>query len=368
MTPTPPSPSEGSSLPPRHRPTLDELVKDATELDLWAFDSVENAETLATEVTPLASVVPAPQFPAPLKPLVEVAEAKRLLLEPPKTAASKERVETSVSKIRPKSTTGGAPPSSLKAKGDFDELDHWDDTEPAPDIEQTQEKILSGLEKSNETQPPPIVEEPTAAPEITETADVSRELLPAILKNIVPPPLRKHLTLTKLERIGLITLLALLLIGAGAIVIFSLHRLPTESARVKANDFPIKGQYYKIVSAENYWRTPITEGKNPDVIRRGTVLIPVIHLATSDGSAAVRVIFRNGDGESVGDTVTRAVQNGQDLEVAATGGFDDIGMHAAYRTGEGKPWRIEVYEAKSVDSGNDAFKKLFEMSITTARR
>ena len=43
-------------------------------------------------------------------------------------------------------------------------------------------------------------------------------------------------------------------------------------------------------------------------------------------------------------------------------------MHAAYRTGEGKPWRIEVYEAKSVDSGNDAFKKLFEMSITTARR
>ncbi|MEO8614842.1 MAG: hypothetical protein ABI600_06870 [Luteolibacter sp.] len=368
MTPTPPSPSEGSSLPPRHRPNLGDLVKDATELDLWAFDNAENSEnseTLPTGVTPPLPAFPEPRSPDPLK----VSHIKGVSVMPaPKPTASKERVETSVSKIRPKSTAGGAPPPSSKSKGDFDELDHWDDSEPAPELDETQELSPSGLDKPIDTLEPITGEGSAIAPEITAKVDDSDKPFPAVLKNIVPPTLLQHLILTKLERVGLLALLALLLIGAGSIVVFSLNRLPTEATRVKANDFPINGQYFKIVSAENYWRTPIIEGKTPDIIRRGTVLIPVIHLATSDGSAAVRVIFRNGDGESVGDTVTRAVQNGQELEVAATAGFDDVGMHAAYRTGKGKPWRIEVYEAKTVDSLNDDFKKLFEMNITTARR
>ncbi len=358
MTPTPPSSSDGSSLPPRHRPNLGDLVKDATELDLWAFDSVEHSETLLKDSSSHLPTVPASRNPDPLK----ISAVKT------RTPAPAPKSEPSVSKIRPKSTAGVPPQSPLRAIKDFDDLDHWDDLDPAPEIEKAPEQIPNEPEKLTAPQEP-AEDEPLLVPsELTTGVDQLAEPFPDVLKNIVPPPLRKYLILTKLECIGLLSLLAILLIGSVSIVIFSLNRLPTESARVKANDFPIKGEYLKIVSAENYWRTPIVEGKNPDIIRRGTVLIPVIHLFTSDGTAAIRVIFRNADGESVGDTVTRAVQNGQELEVAATAGFDDVGMHAAYRTGKGNPWRIEVYEAKSVDSLNIAFKKLFEMNITTARR
>ena len=54
--------------------------------------------------------------------------------------------------------------------------------------------------------------------------------------------------------------------------------------------------------------------------------------------------------------------------LAATAGFEDIGMHAAYRTGQSKSWSVEVREAPSEDSPVQDFKKLFEMSISTDRR
>lgn len=365
MTPTPPSSSDGSSLPPRHRPNLGDLVKDATELDLWAFDSVENSEKLPSEAPSPSPTVPAPRNPDPLK-ISDVKSTRTT--SAPKVATSNEKPEASASKIRPKAVAGVPPKSTLRSNGDFDELDHWDDLDPAPEIEKFLEPSPSEVEVATGSVEAAESEPLVVSPEITVGLENPSEPLPEVLKKIVPPTLQKYLILTKLERVGLISLVAMLLIGSISIVIFSLNRLPTEAARVKANDFPIQGQYIKIVSAENYWRTPIVEGKNPDIIRRGTVLIPVIHLVTSDSSAAIRVIFRNADSESVGDTVTRAVQNGQELEVAATAGFDDVGMHAAYRTGKGNPWRIEVYEAKSVDSPNSAFKKLFEMNITTARR
>lgn len=365
MTPTPPSSSDESSLPPRHRPNLGDLVKDATELDLWAFDSVEHSETLSTNTSPSSPTVPAPRNLIPSK-VSDIKTPKAL--PDAKGAASNDKVGASSSKIRPKAAAGVAPQNQLRANGDFDDLDHWDDLDPSPENEKTPEQIPNEPEKPPTPQEPDEGESLAIPSELTAEVDKSKELLPDVLKNIVPPTLQKYLVLTKLERIGLISLLAVLLIGFASIVIFSLNRLPTESARVKANDFPIQGKYLKIVSAENYWRTPIVDGKTADIIRRGTVLIPVIHLFTSDGSAAIRVIFRNADGESIGDIVTRAVQNGQELEIAATAGFDDIGMHAAYRTGKGKPWRIEVYESKSADSLTTDFKKLFEMNITTARR
>lgn len=171
-----------------------------------------------------------------------------------------------------------------------------------------------------------------------------------------------------MERVGLIALSALLVIGAVTVIAFSLSRLPTESAAVKANDFPINGKFVTVSSAVTYWRPPILEGKNPDTFRRGTVLLPVIDLVVPEGSGALRVVFRNPDGESVGDVVTRSVQRGQSLQIAATAGFDDLGMHSAYRTGESKPWTIEVDEAPSVNSNSSAFVSLFKMNISTDRR
>jgi hypothetical protein len=43
-------------------------------------------------------------------------------------------------------------------------------------------------------------------------------------------------------------------------------------------------------------------------------------------------------------------------------------MHAAYRTGQSKPWTIQVLEGPSETAANAEFKKLFEINISTDRR
>lgn len=336
------------------------LAKDTTELDLWAFDDTESPENPET-------VAPTAEAPVPEPEPVEKLKVRQIKSSAsPRSSQSNEGIQTNVSRIRPKSSAGVSPALSSKAGDDFEDLDHWEDNAPSPELEKISEAEPVPLETSIEPAlpvsiPPSVV---TTAPE----ADNSDEFSPAPLGNAAPAPIRPRLNLTKVEWVGLLALFAILVLGAGSVVIFSLGRLPTESARAKAKDFPIKGQFVKILSAESYWRAPILDGKTPDIVRRGTVLLPVVNLAIGDGAAAIRVIFRKDDGESIGDTVTRKVQSGQKLEVAATAGFDDIGMHSAYRTGESKPWIIEVYEAPTVDSPNNAFKKIFEMNISTDRR
>jgi hypothetical protein len=183
-----------------------------------------------------------------------------------------------------------------------------------------------------------------------------------------PISLRPHLGLSKVERIGLIALVVLLLGGALGILIISLNRLPTESDKASSHDFPIKGTHFSIRSAKSYWRAPVTDGPHPDTFRRGAKLLPVVELDLAGGPAAVRVMFRNDERILVGDAVTHAVRGDGKLSIAATAGFDELGMFAAYRTGESKPWTLEVYEAPSEDTTGRDFKKLFEMDITTDRR
>jgi len=361
MTSEPPASPDGSALPPRHRPNLGNLAKDTTELDLWAFDDAETVDEPTAETPPAEPAVPAPR---PLDKL-KVRQIKES--SSGKGSGSKDRVQTNISRIRPKSSTGGPASLSTKASDAFDELDHWEDTSPA----------LEPLEEPADMAPEPekIIALPTAAapeasapPSDGPQANDAEEFAPELPEKPIAESLHLKLNLTKLERIGLVALLAVLVIGAATIVIYSLGRLPTESARVKSTDFPIKGKQLSIASADTYWRAPVIDGKTPDIIRRGTVLIPVVKLTTADGSGAIRVIFRNHDGESIGDIVTRTVQGGQSLEIAATAGFDDVGMHAAYRTGETNPWTVEVGEAPTAAAANDDFKMLFQMNVSTVRR
>jgi hypothetical protein len=352
MSPEPPPPSEGSSLPPRHRPSLGNHAKDTTEIDLWAFDEADSPEDSSQTVVPL---VPAP------RPLDKLKVRQLTDSSPPKRAADQERAPTNITKIRPKSATAGTSSGPSKRSDDFDELDHWDENQPADEIEDLPEEPELDLPKAPETavQPPP----PPAPP-----ANDSEEFSPPSRDNASPASLAPRLNLTKVERIGLIALLVVLVAGAISAVVFSIGRLPTESAHAKSRDFPIKGRYFKIASAETFWRVPVTEGKSPDVFRRGTALLPVIQLTVRDGTGALRVIFRDSDGESIGDSVTRAVRDGQALEVAATAGFDDVGMHAAYRTGESKPWTVEVLEGPTADAPITSFTTLFQTNVSTDRR
>ena len=382
MTPKPPSSSDGSPLPPRHRPSLGNLAKDTTELDLWAFEDDLDPQGELEEpradpaARPSSRDIPAPREKTPSKQR-ESDERQG----PPKTpTGGEDRIRMNVNKPRSKGRPGGSPAGQSKPERDFDDLEHWEDAKTQPEIE---ELPLDGLPESlrededaaigdvisREVEPQkPVIPTPEIAGISPGSAAADDEFSPVRRDNAQPISLRPHLGLSKVERIGLISLVALLIVGAVLVVVISLNRLPTESIKAEANDFPIKGTRLEVKSATSYWRPPITEGPDADTFRRDTQLLPVVELDMSGGPAAIRVLFRNEERTVVGDAVTRSVQKEGMMKIAATAGFDDLGMHAAYRTGESKPWTIEVYEAPTEDTAGKDFLRLFEMNISTDRR
>lgn len=365
MTPNPPSSSDGSALPPKSRSNMGNLSKDTTESDLWAFDDLDPADEPAVKSPPPVER-PVPEAKSSLKP-AKLATPESVLPVKDGTShrspAGQERIHVNVNKAKTRAQSASSLPSTAKPGDDFDDLAHWEDSaavvEPVEPMEPAESVPQAVVSPEKFQQAPP--QAPTPVDDTDEFTPVARE-------GATPVSLRPHLSLTKIERVGMVVLLVILLVGAGALVVFSLNRLPTESARAAANDFPIKGRQLTVGSAASYWRQPILDGANPDTFRRGTILLPALTLEIADGAAGLRVIFRNHDGESIGDIVTRTVEGGSKLEIPATAGFDDVGMHAAYRTGESKPWTVEVLEAPSADSPNDAFARLFEMNISTDRR
>jgi hypothetical protein len=371
MTPDPPSSSsDGQSLPPRHRPSLGNLTKDTTELDLWAFeDDLELGETPEKTAPGPYSRPSGGDIPAPRERHVTKVREPANPLEGGGPAGG-ERIQMNINKSRPRSQPSVPPAGLSKPQIEFDDLEHWQDVPKGPQIEELPD--ASPLPEPEETVSPepmtPAGEPSAEATEEPAPAVEEEELSPAIRGNAHLVSLQPHLKLSKAERIGLISLLVLLLAGGLLTLVLSIKGLPTESERAKANDFPIKGAKVTIDSAVSYWRVPITGGAAPETVRRGTKLLPVLELKISNGAGAVRVLFRNEERTVVGDAVTRAVRGAGTLEIPATAGFDDLGMHAAYRTGGSKPWTIEVFEAASENAAGSDFKRLFVMNISTDRR
>ena len=344
MTPIPSASPDGSALPPRHRPNMGNLAKDTTEQDLWAFDDID---PMAEEITASVSKSTEPKIPDPREP--EKMKVRQLADQPSsETAATRDHIRVNVGKSQPKVqaplTSGQSKPGT-----EFDDLDNWAEPDAASPV----------------IQPPAEIEiTPVAAVIPPPPAEAQDEFSPPVRAQATPVSLRPRLHLTKLERLGLVALTVLLLGGATLAFLTTISRLPTDSGRVKANDFPLRGSYVTIHSAVSFWRTP----KAADTARRGTQLVPVVDLTSTGGPAAIRVFFRNSDGDVIGDAVTRYLQAGAKLEIAATAGFDDVGMHAAYRTGQNKAWTIEVLEAATENAPGPEFRKLFEMNISTDRR
>ena len=267
-----------------------------------------------------------------------------------------ERVRVNVGKNRNPIQHGKSSPASAPG-GDFDDLDEIGDWEADAEIAAPAGPVEISPEPAPVTDVPEEIVPSEPAPE-----PVSAAPAPAL------PATFQRLALSKAERIGLIALLAVLVIGGGIVFLGTISRLPTGSALAAEDDFPIEGAHATIVSAETFWRAPITTGENADTVRRDTQLIPVIDLGIRGGPAAIRVRFRNSEGIPVGDTITRMVREGEKIQVAATAGFDDVGMHAAYGTGQSKPWTVLVLEAPSAASEAREYKKLFATGISTERR
>ncbi len=337
-------------------------------MDLWALDDdLELPDEVEKEEAAPVSPGPGKEIPA-----ARERDPKRSRDADPGAKKSEEpgdesiRMNVNKAGVRKRSSVPISGPATPES--DFDDLEHWEDVKLEPVMEDIPD-MGEPIRIEPEEEPVMVAEEPAEVVEPPPAeADSDDEFSPAMRKDAVPVSLRPHLNLTKAERIGLIAL-AVLIFGAGfSFFLISLYRLPTEAVKAESRDFPIKGGHVTITSALSYWRAPIREGPDADTFRRGTVLLPVLELGVNGGPAAIRVLFRNEDQTVIGDAVTRSVAGADRLTVAATAGFDDLGMHAAYRTGESKPWTIEVYEARTEDASGKNFEKLFEMNISTDRR
>ena len=172
-------------------------------------------------------------------------------------------------------------------------------------------------------------------------------------------------TLTKAEKIGISALIAIFAVGATLSILHFSNRVPIKSILGENLDFPIEGKHVNVTALDTYWREPVTTGDDPDVVRRGTKLIPVLKISAGAKSAVIRVLFRNEDGSIIGDPINRTIKGKTELLISATAGFDDIGMHAAYRTGESPPWIVQILEASESGLSIDKFDLVLETEIST---
>jgi hypothetical protein len=374
MTPEPPTSSDGSSLPQRHRPSLGNLAKDTTEIDLWDFDDdmeIPDVETEPEEVKAPRSFsgdIPAPRGTPPEK--AQTPENP----SPSQANGGEEQIRMNVTRRPAKKADPGMDRRPTRYESEFEDLEGWQDAKDTPEIEDLPAEVLpEAITPATEevvVERPKAAEKPAAvepAP-VPATASDDDEFSPAKRENAVPVSMRPHLHLSKIERIGLIALLVLLVGGGATIFLGSLKRLPTEAIKAESTDFPIKGERMTISAATSYWRAPIVDGPDADIFRRGTELLPVLELTASGGPALIRIFFRDQEGATIGDAMTRKIDGEGVVKIPATAGFDDPGMHAAYRTGESKPWTVQVWEITSGDVSSGKSEKLFEMNVSTDRR
>jgi hypothetical protein len=361
MTPDPPPPSsgDGKHLPPRHRPTLGNLSQDTTELDLWAYEEdLETPQAAMPEAQRgVSGTIPQPRERRVARP--SEADVKADF----SSDAGGDRIKMNVGRgaQKPQGQPLIAPPNPESA---FDDLENWDDAPTEDNHGDLYEELAPVV-----LTPQPPVEQVAEVLRVSEKkqareSEYENEFSPRDASEAKPLPLRPHLGLSKMESAGMISLIVLLVVGGLFAYMYSIHTLPAESSSAANRDFPIKGSMISVNAATSYWRTPIDDGPNPETFRRGTKLLPVLVLEIAEGRGDIRVLFRNEERETIGDAVTRTIHGSGTVEIPATAGFSDIGMHAAYRTGDSKPWTVEVLEAVS---GKDV-KSLFQINISTDRR
>ncbi len=322
MSNDPPRPSPD----PQNVSNVPKMAKESTEMDLWDTD-------LGEEVIPSPSekVQRAPgQLPAQRKSESKIKTKKPTALKP-QSAESAELIE-----LKPKS----------------EELAELVKEQVAETPAETENDIFEDL---------PDMEQVSPTGEWEEVDKVSADKTDQKPLPIIPA----IGSFSKIEKIAISALCAVLALGAILTLIHFSNRVPTRPLVAEEIDFPVSGKIVEITEARTYWREPVTTGENADVVRRGTQLIPVLKLNLSSKSGAIRVFFRNEEDLLMGDGITRTVKGNTEVAVAATAGFEDVGMHTAYRTGDSKRWVVQVFEAPDATSPREKFRKVLEMDIST---
>jgi len=242
-------------------------------------------------------------------------------------------------------------------------------------------KVVEGLPPASEASvapsqqasptPPLAVTSPPATGEDTPAA-TGEDTAPATGEDTAPAAkpisLRPHLGLSKLEAVSLMALTVMLVAGGYLVYHFSLSRVLSQAGQTQEVAFPVRGNNVTISNVVTYWRQPLKTGNQVEAVRRGVVLIPVAELTLQGGPGAIRAVVHNDRGIAVGDPITRQVDGATTLILPATDGFEDISLHAAYRTGQIKPWTVHIFEAPSSSARGKDFKKLLEVPVSTEKR
>jgi hypothetical protein len=350
----PADPPSNTGSPDRSRPTASELSKETTEGDLWNLDD-EPAERPSTLPTPP---------PAAGARNVEADTGGAKAVHRGKTPAREQTGHKTGPAKDPEQARTAAPPDEI---GDLDES-HEDAEEEAVLIV-VEDEPAPAPRSAAVTEEAPAEPPAEAAPRQNRPRPAPAEAPAAKFR--FPKPSQREL-------IGLGAFAFIIALGAIWVITRFFTQLTFESGYVSAPDFPIRGQYATLRSADTFWREPIREGPNRDSAKRDVAMIPAVEITLdteASAAGAVWVTFKNERGETVGDPMIRAFRSGSfqagggpKLAIAATDGFIDEGAFNAYRTADDRPWTVEVREGPSADGGSASFKPLTIVPILPLRR
>jgi hypothetical protein len=332
-------PKQPAKTPEKSIPKIAKASTEVTETDLWDLDSDDS------DSTPHAESETGDTRALP---------ARRTSESNLKSKKPTER-KIDVPAVAPMETAAAEPKPTKKYKGS-----------QTPTQKSAAEKNSPTLDTETTAEPEPEPEPETKAEPSTDGKDNDTTAPDSDGSPAEKAPFLS--SLTKIEKIAISALFAVLALAATFAIIHFSNRVPTRSPISEKIDYPVNGKLVEIRAASTYWRAPITSGENYDVVRRGTALIPVLKLSLHSKPCAIRVFFRDQDDIVIGDGITREISGVTELILPATAGFDEMGMHAAYRTGESEPWTVQVFEGPSRNADRKDFSKILDTQISTDRR
>jgi hypothetical protein len=365
--------SNSSGLPGRSRPALSELSKETTEADLWNLDDDLTERPLPQPAHPplprtnLRTEEPPesrPEPPSPAPPEPPAAEEPAL---PPGPQAPKPRGRTPAQRRPDHDHPLGNPANRTTRVDEIGELDELVESAPQPAPQVAAAPPPAAKPRAPEAPAKVLVEEPAPSPKSTRVEASSKA---------PTRPLRPRID--RREAVSLAAFaFVLLLVGIWVLSrFFSQFEFRSEFAEMP--DFPVKGQHASLAAADTFWREPIRDSATRDFARREVKMIPVLDLSLDPAASpagALLVIFRNGEGEPVGDSIRRSFSSGNfdasgtpAMSFPATDGFLEEGAYQGYRTGKGRPWLAEVLEGPSVDAPAESFKPLATIPVSPLRR
>ena len=365
-------PTNSSALPGRSRPALSELSRETTEEDLWNLGD-ELAERPATQ----AKYPPQPRKglePVPVDEPDEVAPPPEPQPAPPRTRG-KTPAMTRVG-------DDGLPGRRHDRSGKPDEIGDLDEVEePAGEFEEEDEReelSAAALRVMPETVAAPQEVAPEARPSEPEPEPTKESPPRQNQRRNSAGGTRIAPRFNRREILGLAAFAFTLLLAAIWVLTRFFSAFEFKSQFAEGPDFPVKGEHITLAASETYWREPVRIGEARDFARREVSLIPVLELTLDSGASsagALLVIFRNSQGQPVGDSIRRSFSAGRfdasgntSSTFPATDGFIAEGDFNAYRSGKGDSWTADVFEGPSVDAPADHFKPLATIPVVPTLR